>query len=197
MVRQDLKEGLERVAVDTQALAGGGGDDPALEAGFDGPDRFGARGFKRGDPVGNVAPDFFGQLPQHGQGTVGRQLGQHERDGLGVFVSQNRGGDGGVQCGERPEMGPDGRSADPGHDGLGFGCAAQGLGQQVPGHLRTTLGGAGPALGLGDEVFHDLVDKGLVHRPKIGDLGHDLFDFVVVEGLDDASSPVLAQRDEQ
>jgi hypothetical protein len=93
-------------------------------------------------------------------------------------------------------MGPDGRSADPGHDGLGFGCAAQGLGQQVPGHLRTTLGGAGPALGLGDEVFHDLVDKGLVHRPKIGDLGHDLFDFVVVEGLDDASSPVLAQRDE-
>ncbi len=76
-------------------------------------------------------------------------------------------------------------------------CAPQGLGQQVPGHVRTPLGGAGLAVGLGDEVLHDLVDEGLVHRPEIGDLGHDLFDFVVVEGLDDAGGPVLAERDEQ
>ena len=184
-------------SVDAQALAGGGGDDAALEAGLDGPDRFWARGLERGDPVGNVAPDGLGQLPQHGQSTIGRQLGEHEGDGLRVLVGQDGGGDRGVQGGERPEMGPDGCPADPGHDGLGFGRAPQGLGQQVPGHLGTALGGAGLALGLGDEVFHDLVDEGLVHRAEIGDLGHDLFDFVVVQGLDDAGSPLLAQRDEQ
>ena len=52
-------------------------------------------------------------------------------------------------------------------------------------------------MGLGDEVLHDLVDEGLVHGPEIGDLGHDLLDFVAVEGLDDAGRPLLAEGDEQ
>ena len=65
------------------------------------------------------------------------------------------------------------------------------------GHVHAPLRGARLAVGLGDEILHDLVDEGLVDGAEIGDLGHHLFDLVVVQSLDDACRPLLAEGDEQ
>ena len=89
--------GLSGVAVDAQALAGGGRKDAPFEARLDGPERLRARRAERGDAVGDVAADVLGQFPQHGQAALGGELGEHQGDGLGVLVRR---------APKRPRWGP-------------------------------------------------------------------------------------------
>ncbi len=102
--------------------------------------------------------EFLGQGAQHAGGMFRLDLGQHHRDGLGIFVLEVVGQDGFVHIAQLVPHGAAGRAADFFHDGADL-VVGQDVGQQALGGFIGAHQRAG-ARHLADEFHQQLLDHG-------------------------------------
>ncbi len=135
---------------------------------------------------------LFRQSAKNPRGMLRLDLGEHHRNGLGIFVLEIVGQHRLVHIGQLVPHGAPGGTADFLHDRADL-FGRQDVGQQSFGGFVRAHQRAG-ARHLGDKIHQKLLDQAGGHRTHVGhDLG-DFLDLLLIHHLPDLLGMVFAQR---
>jgi hypothetical protein len=139
-----------------------------LERALDRGDDVGRGAVHRGDPHRDVALQLLGEPAEHQRRRVGRHVGEHQGDGLGVLVADEAEHQPGIGLAEELEGGADETHRQAGEDLLGLAltdASSSSFGRSRH-HRRRSGGGRRGDGELGEDRFDDLLARRSCGRPR-------------------------------